>query len=113
MSLFEKSSAKTSSSCSCGRCPATAAETAAAGKTPLLAVLGSGCSRCKELLANTREALSAEGIAVEPEYITDLKTIMSFGVMSLPALVIRGRAVSAGRVLKQAEIGKLLHENFA
>ncbi|MBQ4490212.1 MAG: thioredoxin family protein, partial [Pyramidobacter sp.] len=90
-----------------------AAETAAAGKTPLLAVLGSGCSRCKELLANTREALSAQGIAVEPEYITDLKTIMSFGVMSLPALVIRGRTVSAGRVLKPAEIGKLLHENFA
>ena len=41
-----------------------------------------------------------------------MKTIMSFGVMSLPALIVNGRVVSAGRVLKSAEVEKLLRENL-
>ena len=65
-----------------------------------------------ELLSAAREAAAAVGIGSEPEYITDMKTIMSFGVMSLPALIVNGRVVSAGRVLKSAEVEQLLRENL-
>ena len=33
---------------------------------------------------------------------------MSFGVMSMPALVVDGKVVSAGKVLKAKEVEKLL-----
>ena len=63
-------------------------------------ILGSGCSKCRALLESTQTALAEMGIPVSPEYITDLKTVMSYGVMSLPALVVNEKTVSVGKVLK-------------
>ncbi len=71
-------------------------------------VLGSGCANCRALLSNTKEALTRRGTEIEPEYITDMETVMSYGVMSMPALVVNGRVVSSGKVLKKEEIMKLL-----
>ena len=45
---------------------------------------------------------------MEVEYITDMEKVMSYGVMSMPALVVNEKVVSAGRVLKASEIEKLL-----
>ena len=85
---------------------------APAANAPRLAVLGSGCSRCRELLKAAGEAAAGCGLDLEPEYITDLKTVMSFGVMSMPALIVGGRVVSAGRVLKTDEIEALIREKL-
>ena len=71
-------------------------------------VLGSGCSRCRELLANVREALAESGKTADVEYVTDMKRIMGYGVMGLPALVVDGAVVSVGTVLKAAEVEALL-----
>ena len=57
-------------------------------------VLGSGCKNCHTLLENTREALKTMGFSVEVEYITDMETIMGYGVMSMPALVVNEKVVS-------------------
>ena len=40
--------------------------------------------------------------------ITDMEKIMGFGVMSMPALMIDGKVVSAGKVLKAKEVEKFL-----
>lgn len=72
-------------------------------------VLGAGCKRCEALLNATKEAVSSEGVNAEVEYITDLEKIASYGVMSMPALVIEGKVVSAGKVLKAKEVEKCLH----
>ena len=48
------------------------------------------------------------GIDTDVEYITDMEKVMSYGVMSMPALVIDGKVVSAGKVLKAKEVEKLL-----
>ena len=44
------------------------------------------------------------------EYITDLKKIMEYGVMSIPALVVNEKVVSTGKVLKTADIQKLINK---
>lgn len=44
----------------------------------------------------------------EVHYITDMKIVMSYGIMSMPALVIDEQIASMGKVLKTAEIKKLL-----
>ena len=51
-------------------------------------VLGAGCKSCEALLNSTKEAVASKGIDTEVEYITDMEKIMSYGVMSMPALVI-------------------------
>ena len=42
------------------------------------------------------------------EYITDMEKIIGYGVMSTPALIIDGKIVSAGKVLKTREVEKFL-----
>ena len=71
-------------------------------------VLGAGCKSCEALLNSTKEAVASKGIDTEVEYITDMEKIMSFGVMSMPALIIDGKVVSAGKVLKAKEVEKLI-----
>ena len=71
-------------------------------------VLGGGCSKCETLLANTKEAVKKIGIEAEIEYITDFAVIGSYGIMSIPALIIDDKIVSTGKVLKSSDIEKLL-----
>ena len=71
-------------------------------------VLGSGCKSCHQLYQNVKEAVAKLGVDVEVEYITDMEKVMSYGVMSMPALVVNEKVVSVGRVLKASEIEKML-----
>ena len=73
-------------------------------------VLGAGCKSCHELYENTKAAVSALGLKVEVEYITDMEKIMEYGVMSMPAIVVNDKVVSMGKVLKAAEVEKLLRK---
>lgn len=71
-------------------------------------VLGSGCKNCQALLENTKEAVSALHLPADIEYITDMQRVAQYGVMSTPALVVNEQIVSMGRVLKTADVQKLL-----
>lgn len=83
---------------------------AANGALCCIRVLGSGCKACHALLVNTEEALASMGLSVPVEYVTDMQRIAAYGVMSMPALAVNDRVVSAGRVLKPAEVERLLRE---
>lgn len=73
-------------------------------------VLGSGCKNCHNLFEATKEAVSSLGLNVAVEYVTDMEKIMEYGVMSMPALVVNEKVVSMGKVLKTAEVEKLLQK---
>ena len=71
-------------------------------------VFGSGCKGCQALHKNVIDALAELGVAAGVEYVTDMQKIMESGVMSMPALMVNGRIVSAGESLSVAEVKKLL-----
>ena len=71
-------------------------------------VLGAGCKSCHELYEATKEAVKGLDLSLEVEYITDMEKIMEYGVMRMPALVVNEKVVSVGKVLKAAEVEKLL-----
>lgn len=71
-------------------------------------VLGAGCASCHKQYENVKEAVSNIGLNVEVEYITDMEKVMTYGVMSMPAIVINDKVVSMGKVLKVSEVEKLL-----
>lgn len=93
-------------SCQCGcSAPGVAPKSGAA-----IQVMGTGCASCHTLLENTREAVRSQGLNVDVEYVQDMATIAGYGVMSLPALVVHGKVVSTGKVLKPAQIEALLKD---
>jgi small redox-active disulfide protein 2 len=73
-----------------------------------LQILGTGCAKCSALAANTEAAAKELGIAYELEKVTDLKQIMSFGVLMTPALAVDGVVKVTGKVPSPADIKKLI-----
>ena len=71
-------------------------------------VLGAGCKSCHEQYENAMAAVKALGLNIEVEYITDMEKVMGYGVMSMPAIVVNEKVVSMGKVLKAADVEKLL-----
>ncbi|PNV84097.1 MAG: thioredoxin family protein [Sulfurimonas sp.] len=67
-------------------------------------ILGTGCAKCKTLEAVAKEAVAKAGGFHQVEKVEDLLKIMSYGVMSTPALVIDGVVKSSGKVLSVDEV---------
>ncbi|MGB7582255.1 MAG: thioredoxin family protein [Sedimentisphaerales bacterium] len=71
-------------------------------------ILGSGCPKCKALSQNAETAAKELGLEHTLEKVTDIKEIMKFGVMTMPALVIDGQVKVAGKVLSPEQIKAML-----
>lgn len=71
-------------------------------------ILGTGCSKCKTLEENAKQALAKIGGFHEIKKVEDIVEIMNYGVMSTPALVVDGIVKSSGKVLSVEEIVKIL-----
>lgn len=75
-------------------------------------VLGSGCAKCQQLEQALRLAVDEMKLECSIEHVSDFVQIASYGVMSMPALVIDGKVVSYGKVLSVEEAKALLKEYF-
>ena len=67
-------------------------------------ILGTGCAKCKTLYENVKQAVEAIGMDAEIVKVEDIPSIMKYGVMSTPALVIDGKVLFSGKV---ASVGKI------
>ena len=70
-------------------------------------ILGSGCSKCKQLEANARKALQELKKEAEIEKITDISRIIE-KVSLTPAIVVDGKVKAEGRIPDAEEIKKWL-----
>lgn len=119
MALFnfgkKKEEEKKTPACCCGNTEAKAEETACCCGAPVdgiccIKVLGAGCKACHEQYENAMAAVKTMGLDLEVEYITDMEKVMGYGVMSMPAIVVNEQVVSMGKVLKAADVEKLLRK---
>ena len=105
--------AEETAGCCCGSAP-TEETTCCCGKAVegicCVKVLGAGCKTCHEQYENAKAAVAALGLNIEVEYITDMEKVMEYGVMSMPAIVVNDKVVSMGKLLKAAEVEKLLRK---
>lgn len=93
--------------CKCGGETTTRAESAKKDGARVK-VLGSGCAKCNALEAATKAALAELGMDTTIDHVTDFAEIAAYGVMTTPALVVDGKVVSLGKVLKKDEIVTIL-----
>ncbi len=71
-------------------------------------ILGTGCPKCQQLVANVQAAVAEAGIQAEISKVEDITKIVEYGVMMTPALVIDGDIKAVGKVLTAQEISALL-----
>ena len=71
--------------------------------------MGTGCAGCRTLYETVTQAIAELGISAAIVKEEDITEILSYGVMTLPGLVVDGRVVSAGRKLSLAEVKELLN----
>jgi len=76
----------------------------------VIKVLGSGCARCHETERRVVNALAQLGMAADVGKVTDVKEIMSFGVLGTPAVVINGKVKCYGRIPTVDEVKKWMAE---
>lgn len=69
-----------------------------------IVVYGTGCKSCHALHERVLETVKKHGIDAEVFYETDLKSIISKGIMQMPALEVDGRMKCMGRVPKEKEL---------
>lgn len=76
-----------------------------------ITVLVSCCSD-SGLIAKTNEAIKEMGIDAAVETIKDMKTIMAYGVMKAPAIVVNEKVKSMGRVPSKSEIKQFIQDEM-
>ena len=67
-------------------------------------VLGTGCANCRNTVALIEAVAKERGAEITLEKIEDLPSIMSYGVMSTPGVVLDGNVVHAGGVPNRAKV---------
>jgi small redox-active disulfide protein 2 len=71
-------------------------------------VLGTGCQKCKSLEQIARNVVEQENITATITKVEDIMTIMSYGVMATPALVVNEKVEIKGRVPSYEEVKQVL-----
>ena len=71
-------------------------------------VFGTGCPKCNMLEANVKKALKELGVEAEVVKVTSIDEMVERGLITMPAMVIDGELVVAGRVPSTTEIRNLV-----
>lgn len=75
-------------------------------------ILGTGCSKCKALFETVQKAISELGINAQVVKEEDITKIMTYNVMTLPAIVIDEKVVAKGKLSLQ-QVKEVLTGNYA
>jgi len=67
-------------------------------------ILGTGCAKCKQLEALTREVVTELKIDAEVEKVTEFRDIMVYPIVMTPAMVIDEKVVLSGKVPDKAAL---------
>jgi len=73
-------------------------------------VLGTGCANCKRTKALAAEVINELQIDATVVEVTDIPTIMGYGIMSTPGLVINEKVVGSGGVPTKQQMMQLIQQ---
>ncbi len=69
-----------------------------------ITVYGPGCAKCKQTEDLVRRIVAEAGIVAEVVKVSDIKEMITAGIMSTPAVAVDGVTKMAGRVPKADEV---------
>ena len=71
-------------------------------------VFGPGCSNCKKLFEQVKQAVSELKLKAEVEYSDDIRKMLALGAMSSPVLAVDNKIALAGQVPGIEKIKEIL-----
>lgn len=71
-------------------------------------ILGTGCSKCKQLTDHAQRAVDELDLDCQIEKVTEMDQILSFGIMMTPGFALDGEVQSSGKVLSVEKIKEIL-----
>lgn len=71
-------------------------------------VLGTGCTSCKTTQKMIEEVIASKGLQAQVDKVEDIQSIMQYGVMRTPGVVVDGKVVHAGGIPSRALIEQWL-----
>ncbi|MFN8493596.1 MAG: thioredoxin family protein [Caldilineaceae bacterium] len=73
-------------------------------------VLGTGCANCKRTKTLATEVVKELNVDATVVEVTDIPTIMRYGVMSTPGIVINEKVVGSGGVPTKQQMMQLIQQ---
>lgn len=73
-----------------------------------IAILGTGCPKCRQVADVVRKAVEQAGIEATIRKVEDIGEIVKFKVMMTPAVVVDGQVKISGKVPSVEEVQALL-----
>ena len=73
-----------------------------------IAILGTGCSKCKQTMEVVRQAVEQADVSATIQKVEDIQEIMKYRVLMTPAVAIDGQVKISGRVPAVDEVKSLL-----
>lgn len=77
--------------------------------TKVIKILGTGCPKCQSMTGVVKDVVSENNIDATIEKVEDIMEIITFNVMTTPALVIDNVITIKGRVPSKDEVLALLN----
>lgn len=71
-------------------------------------IIGTGCDKCDNLYSNVKKACEELAIEAEISKVEDLVEIVKLGVMTAPSLMVDGKLLINGKVMKYEKVRDLL-----
>ena len=71
-------------------------------------VLGPGCAKCKKAYQVVEKVIKDNNLDVTLTKVDDLMEMMSYNILSTPAIVVDGEVKVKGRVPSENEVKELL-----
>lgn len=76
----------------------------------IIKILGAGCDKCDTSHENALKAIGESGLDVRVERVEDLVTMMKYGVMSTPGIVIDEKVIMVGRIPQVKEFKEMIEK---
>lgn len=73
-------------------------------------ILGGGCPNCKRVEALTRDVVEELGVEATFGHVREMSEIMTYDVLTTPALVIDEEVMASGRIPRKDEIRAWIQE---
>lgn len=71
-------------------------------------VLGPGCARCKSTYSVVEKVVAENHIDATLTKVDDIEEMMSYNILSTPAVVVDGEVKIKGRVPTESEVREIL-----
>lgn len=71
-------------------------------------VLGPGCAKCKTTFQVIEKVIKENNLDVKLTKVDDIKEMMSYNIMTTPAVVVDGEVKMKGQVPSESDVKRLL-----